>query len=76
FSLAAVQNSRINFCFRHIPVIEPVKESAGCRHAWRLKIGRIDRWKGAILGVAAGISQISNARGSDDAASPFLYLVE
>ncbi len=30
----------------------------------------------AILGVSAGISQISNARGSDDAASPFLYLVD
>jgi len=61
---------------QHIPVIEPAKEAAGCRHAWRLKIGWIDRREGAILGVLAGISQISDARGSDDAASLFLYLVE
>ena len=46
---------------RHIPVIEPAKEVAGSRHAWRLKFGRIDRLEGAILGVSAETSQISDA---------------
>jgi len=36
----------------------------------------IGRREEAILGVSAGISQLSNARGSDDAARLFPYLVE
>jgi hypothetical protein len=36
----------------------------------------IGRREEAILGESAGIRQILNARGSGDAASPFLYLVK
>ncbi len=61
---------------RHIPVIEPAKEVAGSRNAWRLKFGRIDRREGAILGVSAEISQTSDTPGSDGFANLFLYLVE
>jgi len=55
---------------------------AACERSGRLSVclvadcDWIDRRQEAILGVSAGISQISNARGSDDAASSFLYLVE
>jgi len=57
---------------RHIPVIEPVKEVAGSRHAWRLKFGRIDRREGAILGVSAEISQTPDAPRPDGFANLFL----
>ncbi len=66
----------MNIYIRHIPVIEPAKEVAGSRHAWRLKFGRIDRREGAILGVSAEISQTSDAPGSNGFANLFLYLVE
>ncbi len=59
--LAAVQLIKDNFSKRHEPVIEPAKEVAGSRYAWRLKFGRIDSLEGAILGVAADISQITDA---------------
>jgi hypothetical protein len=62
--------------YRHIPVIEPAKEVAGSRHAWRLKFGRIDQWEGAILGVSAEISQITDAPRLDCAVNLFLFLVE
>ena len=38
--------------------------------------GRIDRLGGAILGVSAEISQISDAPGLDGVVNIFLYLVE
>ena len=38
--------------------------------------GGVDDAVRAISGMSAGISQISNARGSGDAVNPFLYLVE
>jgi len=52
------------------------KVAAGGRHAWWLKFSRIDRWEGAILGVSAEISQISDAPGLDDVVNIFLFLVE
>jgi hypothetical protein len=70
------QVSNISSGFRHIPVIEPAKEVAGGRHAWRLKFGRFDRREGAILGVSAEISQAPDAPGSNGFANLFLYLVE
>jgi len=44
-------------------VIEFAKETAGYRHAGWLKFGWIDRLEGAILGVSAEISQITDAPG-------------
>jgi hypothetical protein len=41
------------------------KVAAGSQHAWWQKFGRIDRLEGAILGVSAEISQISDAAGLD-----------
>ena len=35
----------------------------GSRHAWWPKFGKIDPLEGAILGVSAEISQISDAQG-------------
>ena len=61
---------------QHIPVIEPAKEVAGSRHAWWLKFGKIDRREGAILGVSAEISQITDAPGLDCVVNLFLFLVE
>jgi len=65
FPLAVVQIAWINFSSRHIPVIEPVKESAGSRHAWWLTIGWITQWEEAILWALAGIGQISDALRAD-----------
>ena len=59
------------------PVNSPVlraKVAAGSWHAWWLKFDRIDRLEGAILGVSAGISQISRVPGFDGFANLFLYL--
>ena len=61
---------------RHTPAIKPARKAAGYRHAWWLKFGRIDRLEGAILGVSAEISQISDAPGPDGVVNLFLYLVE
>jgi len=63
FRKAAIQTFNREVRKRHIPVIEPAKEVAGSRHAWWLEFGRIDRLEGAILGVSAETSQISDARG-------------
>jgi len=63
-------------CFRHIAVIEPAKEAAGYRYAWRLNFDWIDRLEGAILGVSAEISQISGFLGLGGCAHLFLFLVE
>jgi hypothetical protein len=52
------------------------KVAAGNRYAWWLKFDRIDRREGAILGVSAEISQISDAPGQDGAVNIFLYLVD
>ena len=41
------------------------KVAAGSQHAWWQKFGRIDRLEGAILGVSAKFSQISDAAGLD-----------
>ncbi len=45
---ADTQNLIINTCFRHIPVIEPAKISAGSRHPWWLTFGWILHWEGVI----------------------------
>jgi hypothetical protein len=63
FRLTAVQPTSRNFSDRHKPVIEPARKAVGYRDAWWLKIGWIDRLEGAILGVLAEISQISDAPG-------------
>ena len=57
-------------------VIEFEKETTGYRHAGWLKFGRIDQLEGAILGVSAEISQISDAPGLDGVVNIFLYLLE
>jgi hypothetical protein len=61
---------------QHKPVIEPARKAVGYRDAWWLKIGWIDRLEGAILGVSAEISQISDAPGLDGVVNIFLYLLE
>jgi len=66
----------LNWSTQHIPVIEPAKEVAGSRHAWRLKFGRIDRREGAILDVSAEISQDSDTLGLDGVVNLFLCLEE
>jgi hypothetical protein len=52
------------------------KVTAGSRHTWWLKFGWIERLEGAILGVSAEISQISDAPGLDGVVKIFLYLLE
>ena len=52
------------------------KVTAGSRHAGCLKIGRIDRQEGTILGLSAGIRQISDAPGLVGVVNIFLFLVE
>jgi len=59
------------------PVNSPVlraKVAAGSRPAGCLKFGRIDRQEGAILGVSAGIRQISYAPSLIGVVNLFLYL--
>jgi hypothetical protein len=61
------------------PVNSPVlraKVAAGSWHAWWPKFGRIDPLEGVILGVSAGISQISGVPGLDGVVNIFLFLVE
>ena len=70
------QVSNISSGSRHIAVIEPAKEAAGYRHAWRLKFDRIGQREEAILRVSAGFSQISDAPRPAAARVPALYLVE
>ncbi len=48
--------------------------AAGSWHAWWPKFGRIDPLEGAILGVSAEISQISDAPGLDGVVNIFIYL--
>jgi hypothetical protein len=60
----------------YLAVIEPAKVATSSRHAWWLKIGRIDRLEGAISGVSAEISQISDAPGLDGVVNIFLFLLE
>jgi hypothetical protein len=50
-----------------------VNVAAGSRFAWWLKIGRIDRWEGAILGVSAGIRQNSYAPNLIGVVNLFLF---
>jgi len=45
-------------------------------YAWWLEFGGIDRREGAILGVSAETSQISDAPGLDCVVNLFLFLVE
>jgi len=52
------------------------KVAAGSRHAWWLKFGWIDHLEGAILGVSAETSQISDAPELDGGVNIFLFLVE
>jgi hypothetical protein len=52
------------------------RTAAGSRHPWWLEFDWIDRLEGAILGVSAEISQISDAPGLDGVVNIFLFLVE
>jgi len=49
----------------HKPVIEPAIEATGYQHAWWLRFDWIARREEALLGVSAGISQISDDQGLD-----------
>jgi len=52
------------------------KEAAGSRPAWWLIVVGLTGGEGAILGVSAEISQITDAPGPDCVVNLFLFLVE
>jgi len=52
------------------------KVVAGSRHAWWLKFGWNDQREGAIPGMSAEISQISDVPGLDGVVNLFPYWVE